>query len=412
MKNYNHKKSDYNMYNSVTIHPGLLRGSVTLPISKSIAHRILLGSALARDSAIENLKLNNVADDILRTLDGAKSLLKNHQEPFKIYCKDSGTTLRMILPIVCTLFSQAEIRFTESLARRPLDSLTEVLKTHGCEFKQRKNNDSSYTLYCQGQFTGGDCYLPGNISSQYISGLLYALPISDKGGSIHLTTQLASKPYVDMSLAILKDFGIKIDVMKKNGLLIYKIPGQQQFRNTHMDFSQGDWSAAAFFAVANALGSHVEMTNLTDNSLQGDRKIHYFINTINTIKNPVLNLEDYPDLFPVLAVFASYTTGSTTFTGIKRLRLKESDRIASTKAMITNLKGSFQVVNEDCVIISGTGHLQGGTVDSFHDHRIAMAAAIAATRADGPVTILNSSCCDKSYPDFFTEYAKLGGKID
>lgn len=412
MKNHYEINSNCSIQNSVTIHPGLLKGSITLPISKSIAHRILLGKALSDATYVNDISLDQVADDILRTLDGARALTQLDQVPCKIYCNDSGTTLRMILPIACTLFSQAEISFSKALAKRPLQPLLDVLKTHGCDVHKKRNSDDSYTLYCNGTFSGGACYLPGNISSQYISGLLYALPISDEGGTIHLTTPLASQPYVDMSLAILKDFGIKINVLKKNGLFTYEIPGQQKFKNISVDFFQGDWSAAAFFAVANALGSQVKMTNLTDNHLQGDRKIYSFINTIKNSENPILDLEDYPDLFPILAVQACYKIGPTTFTGVKRLRLKESNRIASTKAMIEILGGNFQIINKNCVIISGTGHLHGGVVDSFNDHRIAMAAAIAATKADGPVTILNSSCCNKSYPDFFTDYTTLGGKID
>ena len=438
-----------NCNDKITIHPGLLSGSVTLPISKSITHRVLLGMALQDNQDILNVNLTNVADDIVRTLNGAKELYRQKLrlqlqlqsqsqlqvqvqsplklqsnisqsldfEPCKIYCKDSGTTLRMILPIACALFSQVEISFTEALSKRPLEPLMDVLQNHGCEFHKEKNNNGSHTLHCKGQFKGGDCYIAGNVSSQFISGLLYALPISKKGGTIHLTTSLASKPYVDMTLAILKDFGIKIYIYEKNGLLVYKIPGKQKFKNTQVNFSQGDWSSAAFFAVANALGSQVEMTNLTDNSLQGDREIYSFINTIQNSKNPILDLENHPDLFPILAIFASYKVYDTKFTGIKRLRLKESDRIAATEAMLSAMGGKLSLVSRGCdgddyVVVKGMGHLSGGVIDSFQDHRIAMAAAIGATRADGDVTILNNNCCKKSYPDFFKDYARLGGKID
>lgn len=432
----------FRLKDQITIHPGLLEGSVTLPISKSIAHRVILAkalvaigenSSLVKDSIsqefakIEQLQL---ADDIIRTLNGAKELLAtkanlNNGSPVdveqtcpsqnvtcKIYCKDSGTTLRMIMPIACTLYPQVEFKVSRALAERPIEPLLKVLEIGGCHIDKKENIDDTFSYFSQGKFQGGNYHIPGNISSQYISGLLYALPLSSTGGQIHLTTELASKPYLDMSLVVLKDFGINIETYETDGLLVFQVPGQQKFKNIQVNIDQGDWSAGSFFAVANALGSQVAMTNLDKNSLQGDKAVYQFIDEIQTKTHPVIDLENYPDLFPILAVLASYTKKVTTFTGISRLELKESNRIKSTGAMIENLGGVFNFSKtEKTVDITGLGSLNGGTVDSAGDHRIAMAAAIAGTRANGPVTILNSSCCDKSYPDFFKDYTHLGGKI-
>ena len=417
----------------VTIHPSLLKGSVTLPISKSIAHRVILASALAEiQGAMPTLgniekQLENPAEDIVQTLNCGKTLVSyyfaNHSddnldsycnEPCQLYCKDSGTTLRLVLPIACTLFSAVDITFSEGLAKRPMDPLLNLLKSKGLKFYKKENPGGTFTLQCRGKFQGGHCLIPGDISSQYISGLLYALPLSDVGGVIQLTTQLTSKPYVDMTLAILRESGIKIKSDLQDGHLTYTLLGKQQFRQTQHNISQGDWSAAAFFAVANALGSQVTMTNLEYNHLQGDQEIYSYIDEILKNKHPTIDLEDHPDLFPILAVLACSKTGTTTFTGVHRLKLKESDRIQSTKAMIESLKGGDFVIC-GCgpsmeVQITGTGHFESGIVDSFNDHRIAMAAAVAACREKGTITILNSSCCSKSYPDFFRDFRNLGGK--
>ena len=419
----------------VIIYPSLLKGSVTLPISKSIAHRVILASALAEiqgaPPTLDNIEkqLDNPAEDIVQTLNCGKTLVAhyfanhyddntaNHwSEPCQLYCKDSGTTLRLILPIACTLFPAVNLTFSEGLAKRPLDPLLTLLKSKGLKFYKKENPGGTFTLQCRGKFQGGHCQIPGDISSQYISGLLYALPLSDTGGVIELTTQLTSKPYVDMTLAILRESGIKIKSDLQDGHLTYTLLGKQQFRQTQHNISQGDWSAAAFFAVANALGSQVTMTNLENNHLQGDQEIYSFIDKILKTDEPTIDLENHPDLFPVLAVLACSKTGTTTFTGVHRLKLKESDRIQSTQAMIESLKGGDVVIG-GCghslqVQITGAGHFQSGTVDSFNDHRIAMAAAITACREKGTVTILNSSCCSKSYPDFFEDFRNLGGKID
>ena len=427
-----------NAVDQVTINPGLLQGQVTLPISKSFAHRVILAKALAvatgskmtteatgpkvnldspSNSTLDlgldldsDLKTLNLADDIIRTIDGANELISSNS-PCTIYCKDSGTTLRMIMPIACALHDQVEITVTKELAKRPLGPLITVLENSGCKINIKENLDGTFTYYSHGKFQGGQCQIPGNISSQYISGLLYALPLTETGGEIHLTTELASKPYLDMTLAVLKDFGVTIHCRETNDLLVFSLLGKQKFKNANANVNQGDWSAAAFFAVANALGSQVEMTNLDFDSLQGDKAIYRFIDKIKINEQPVIDLEDYPDLFPVLAILASYQRKTTTFTGISRLKLKESNRIASTTAMLKVLQGEFTVESDAKVKIQGNGSLKGGTVDSFNDHRIAMAAAIAATKADGPVTILDSSCCDKSYPDFFQDYGNLGGHI-
>lgn len=412
---------------NTTIYPGLLSGKVNLPISKSIAHRVILGKALS-GNPIKDYKDRNMPDDIWRTLQGSIALVDSlsldslkikksanlSKFPCKIYCKDSGTTLRMIMPIACAIHDKVQITVTKALAKRPLGELIQVLSDHGCKIELIDNKDGTFTYHTQGKFQGGQCHIAGNISSQYISGLLYALPLTENGGEIQLTTELASKPYLDMTLTILRDFGINIDVSQTNGLDKFTLSGMQKFKNTDVNINQGDWSAAAFFAVANALGSQVSMNNLNPNSIQGDKEVYNFIDKISTCKCPIIDLENHPDLFPVLAVLACYNKKKTTFTGVSRLELKESNRIESTKAMIDALGGSMTIYANPAikVEIQGLGYLHGGTVNSYNDHRIAMAAAIAASRADGPVTIINSSCCDKSYPDFFRDYEKLGGKFD
>ena len=417
-----------NIRDQVTIHKGLLKGSVTLPISKSIAHRVILATALSEitgqsQGALLSIEktLENPAEDLIHTLDCGKKLVahyKGNQEALlKLNCGDSGTTLRMVLPIACTLFKAVDITLNEGLAKRPITPLLDLMSQKGCQFEKTENIDGSCTIKCRGKFPGGACHIRGDISSQYISGLLYALPLSSLGGEIKLTTQLNSKPYVDMTLAILKDAGIKVWETCQDGHLTYTLLGKQLFQLTQHNISQGDWSAAGFFAVANALGCQVKMTNLEEDSLQGDKEIYKFINIICSSEDSTVNLEDHPDLFPILAVLASLQEKTTTFIGIERLKLKESDRIKSTKAMLQSLKfedfvqrgGGHEPLS---VEIKGSGKLSGGIVNSYMDHRIAMAAAIGACLACGSVTILNASCCSKSYPGFFEDFRNLGGKID
>ena len=253
------------------------------------------------------------------------------------------------------------------------------------------------TLRCQGQLQGGNYEISGGVSSQFITGLLFAAALLKEDSSIQVIGKLESKPYVDMTLAALALFGIRTEGLSLKGGQHFRSPGQVTV--------EGDWSNGAFFLAANTLGSYIRVDNLSDTSPQGDRAVAHWLQQLP--KNQcVIDATDIPDLVPILAVVAGACQGAE-FTGIRRLRLKETDRVATVCAMLEAL-GTQTLATEDTLSVSPAPY-RGCTIDATDDHRIAMAAGIAATVADAPVTILNAHSVTKSYPDFWAEYRRLGG---
>lgn len=281
------------------------------------------------------------------------------------------------------------------LPYRPLTPLWEELTRMGAVLSKPTEN----TIQTSGKLHSGDFTISGNISSQFISGLLFATALLPGNSTIHITGLLESKPYVDMTLYALNIFGVYINDYHINSCYPFHSPGNLTV--------EGDWSNAAFFLAANALGNAVEVTNLNPYSKQGDRVIKNLLanqEDINTIC-----ARDIPDLVPILAVTFGAKKG-VVFNDIARLRLKESDRVASVCDMLNNL-GAYATATENTLTVN-PGQYRGCTIDAANDHRIAMAAAIAATVANGPVTILGAECVSKSYPNFWNEYKRLGGKYE
>ena len=260
-----------------------------------------------------------------------------------------------------------------------------------------------------GKLTGGRYEVEGNVSSQFVTGLLFALPVLGEDSEIVLTSHLESRPYVDITLDILRRFGISVDETSDG----FRIKGGQKYK-PHDEAIEGDYSQAAFFFVANALGSKVTINNLLPDSVQGDRRITDIIaaSTENgTITGFRADCSDIPDLVPVLSVLGAFGTEESVIYNAERLRIKESDRLSATADMLNALGGDVSVT-QDGLIIRPTGKMHGGTIDSAGDHRIAMAAAVAATRIEGDVIIKGAEAVEKSYPDFFRDYANLGGKAN
>ncbi|MEE1038965.1 MAG: 3-phosphoshikimate 1-carboxyvinyltransferase [Eubacterium sp.] len=390
----------------IKIIPSHLKGHVTLPPSKSMAHRILLAASLAGKKDLESFlpDTSSISDDINATLKAAKQLQEN--SPI-IDCMDSGTTLRILLPVFAALKDKCIFSFSDQLKKRPMAILLDLLAEGGCEISQTEN-----AIEISGKFHGGTFSLPGNISSQYVSGLLFALPLTDEGGKIILTTDLESRPYVDMTLDVLSSFNITFTEDRQSGYPVFIIPGSQTYSSDFLNCSiEGDWSNGAFWHVANSLGNTLKIFNLKENSIQGDRQVVEILNRYNIDTDICLDINNIPDLVPILAVAAAFRTkGSVEFINIDRLRLKESDRVASTMDLITSLGGQCHLTDTGFQVM-GNGSLPGGTVNSYGDHRIAMAAAIAGTSTEGPVIIKNAQCVNKSYPDFFEHFEQLGGKI-
>ena len=392
----------------ITITPGLLSGTINAIPSKSQAHRYLICAAFAdsptelicpetnRDMDATAGCLNALGASIRKTDFGfLVSPIKTPPQKAELFCHDSGSTLRFLLPVVGALGVEATFFLEGRLAQRPLSPLWEEMEAMGCCLSRPTEN----SIRCTGQLAAGVYTMDGGISSQFITGLLLALALIPGESRIHLTGKVESLPYITMTQRAMERFGKKTEG--------YQITGGTPFRSPKTLLVEGDWSNAAFFLAASALGSQVEVQNLAEDSPQGDRAVKELLSRLE--ENAAICAADIPDLVPILAVVAACKKGSV-FTDIRRLRLKESDRVASVIAMLKALGGNAEA-DENTLTVYGTG-LRGGTVDSVNDHRIAMSAAIAATVCQESVTILGAECVQKSYPRFFEEYRRLGGTYE
>ena len=381
----------------ITIHPQRLTGQVNVIPSKSQAHRLLICAAFA-DKPTElvcadtNQDIEATADclrslgaDITRTKSGYTICpISNIPVTATLNCCESGSTLRFLLPIVGALGVDATFLMEGRLPQRPLSPLWEEMQRMGCSLTRPTGN----TIHCTGKLKQGHYSIDGGVSSQYITGLLFALSLIGES-TLDITGKIESKPYIYMTQKCMELFDAPN----------YRTPGTITV--------EGDWSNGAFWLAANALGSDLAIMQLKDNSAQGDRKVAELLPKLHRFIT--IDVSDIPDLVPILSVVASVNHGAT-FKNIQRLRIKESDRVASTISMIENLGGKAEAT-EDTLTIFGTG-LQGGIMDACNDHRIAMATAIAATICQQDVTILGAECVKKSYPHFWEEYSRLGGKYE
>lgn len=389
----------------LTIHPSSLRGTVNAISSKSQAHRLLICAAFSNskttllcresnqdiDATVRCLKA--LGADINHTNDGyIVTPISVFPQTASLDCGESGSTLRFFLPIVCALGIETTIHMSGRLPYRPLSPLWEELERMGAKLSRPTDT----TIHVSGKLMAGTYKIAGNVSSQYISGLLLALPLLNGDSTISIIGRLESKPYVDMTLKALDCFGVRITNFAISGTFPFASPGTL--------IVEGDWSNAAFFLAAKAMGSEVNIQGLDTNSPQGDRIIQSILEE-NTIL-PTISAADIPDLVPILSVYFA-VNGGAIFTDISRLRLKESDRVKAVCDMLYAL-GIHTIASEHELRVSG-GSFKSGVVNAYNDHRIAMSAAIAATVAEGPVTILGAECVAKSYPTFWQEYKQLGG---
>lgn len=388
------------------LYPGKLKGTVPAIPSKSQAHRLLICAALA--DAPTALTCPQINRDIEATADCLRELgatvtyengiyfvipIKEIPRQATLPCCESGSTLRFMLPLAGALGVDATFQLEGRLAQRPLSPLWEEMERMGCTLSR----PTPSTVRCNGQLRSGDYSIDGNVSSQFITGLLFAC--SRIGGSIHIRGRLESEPYVAMTLQAMAAFGVTAD-----GYSLEK----STFKSPGCVTVEGDWSNAAFFLAARALGSDVAVTDLCHTSAQGDRACAGLLAEL-TRGCCRIAAEDIPDLVPILSVVAAACHGGH-FTGVHRLRLKESDRIATTIRMLEALGAAAEATENTLTIQKST--LLGGTVDAAGDHRIAMCAAIAATVCSRPVTLLGAHCVEKSYPGFWDAYKNLGGRYE
>ncbi len=395
------------------IQPSPLCGEVSAPASKSLAHRALICAALSERAT--EIECSTTSADIEATADCLRQLgatitktdkgfwvepITEATENAVLNCDESGSTLRFLLPVAASLGKAVSLYRSGKLPERPIGELCEALCLHGCCM-----SSNSPPLTVSGKLLSGDYVIDGSISSQFISGLLLALPQTHAESTITINGNIQSRPYIDMTLDVLSAFGIKtefrenvITIFKNNG---YISPGKYTI--------EGDWSNGAFFICADALhGNNVKCFNLTSDSRQGDKVVAEIVKKYGS--DIIIDVGNIPDLVPVLAVTACFFDAKAVFCNAARLKIKESDRLISTAQMINNL-GGRAVATDDTLTVYGTGKLKGGTIDSFNDHRIVMAAAIAASRCESETTINVCEAVNKSYPTFFEEFSKLGGTV-
>ena len=424
---------------TITITPTKLTGSVTPPPSKSQAHRLLIAAALAHgESVIENVAFSRDIEATVRCLSelgaefecvgggtfaapGAKTVRvtgmgANTMSPMRrmayphLDCGESGSTLRFLIPIALAVRGGGIFHGSGRLMERPLTPYFDLFDEKGISYSLDGN-----TLTVAGLLEPGVYRLPGNVSSQFFTGLLFALPLLNGPSALIPTTMLESEGYIRMTLQAMGQFGVMMPATMSLPPQ-YHPQGNQTYTAANAAV-EADWSQAAFWYAARFLGNDVELTGLNHDSTQGDAVIDVQYEEMGLSLAPVggleLDVSGCPDLVPPLAVMAALRAGETTILeNAARLRMKESDRLASVTAVL-NALGADVVEGPDSLTIRGKESLRGGvTVDSYNDHRIAMMAAIAATRCEKPVDIAGAECVSKSYPDFWEEYERLGGKVE
>ena len=404
----------------VVLKPRPWRGEVEIPSSKSVAHRQMICAALA-GMPPGAVRLLGPASEDLEATRSALAILQAPREGCPLLdCGESGSTLRFLLPVAAALGGEWLFQGRGRLPQRPLGALLEELRTHGVTVE-----GEHLPLRLKGRLQGGLFRLPGNVSSQFVTGLLLALPLAG-GGTIQLTSPLESRDYVTLTTQAMGQFGAMVQT-KEEG---FSVPPEAHYHAPEtLDPVEGDWSAAAFPMVAAALGREnpqgVLLKNLSPVSAQGDRRVVELLQAFGAQVEclpegvrvrpgklkavPEIDVRPIPDMVPALAVVAALADGTTRFVHGERLRLKESDRLEASRALVAALGGRGEIQG-DVLQVTGVERLTGGVVDGVNDHRIVMAAAAAACAAQGEVTILDAQAVAKSWPAFWQAYSLATGE--
>ena len=399
----------------ICVTPKKLSGSVTPPPSKSMAHRLIIAAALGSTSTIHNVAFSKDIEATLRCMEtlGAEWFRQNETtiringiRPCKFDelphfdCGESGSTLRFLIPIALAVCGGGVFAGHGRLMERPQQPYFDLFDEKGIFWKQENS-----VLTVQGRLTPGTYRLPGNVSSQFFTGLLFALSLLDAPSEIISTTALESADYINMTIDAMQKADVHITAAE-DGRTFHVVPSAYQSFDATVE---ADWSQAGFWYAANFLDNPIQLHGLNPDSAQGDMVIaDLYWKLARPGEDLEIDISGCPDLLPPLAVMAAVRSGTTRFTNAARLRIKESDRLSTVSAMLTALGCSVEEL-PDALIIHGGRPLIGGTVDGANDHRIVMAAAIAATACSAPVTILGAEAVRKSYPDFWEEYQRLGG---
>lgn len=417
----------------VTIRKAVLSGEIKAIASKSHAHRLLICAALSQRPS--RILCSETSQDIEATADclrafgaqirqeaecfAVEPVWENLQRDRKLYCRESGSTLRFLLPVSCALGGHTQFYGEGRLPQRPLSPLYEQLQLHGCTLSLQGHNP----LDCRGNLCGGNYQLPGNVSSQFVSGLLFALPLLKEKSTLQLTGKVESLPYIRMTLQALEQTGIYIRQREQS----FEIGGNQSYQAPEDCIVEGDWSNAAFWLCAGALqGDGICCNGLRADSLQGDRQVLSLLKQFGAqveqtedacsvapalLHGIEIDAGNIPDLVPILSVVACAAQGQTRIYNAGRLRIKESDRLQTVYEVLRALGAELQM-QEDGFLIQGNGMLRGGMVQAHGDHRIAMMAAIASCLCTEPVIICGAEAVNKSYPGFFADMRLLGAQLE
>ena len=385
----------------IRVTPRPLAGSVTPPPSKSLSHRALIAAYLSRSTdSLANLASSQDIDATRRCLDALFSLSDGFPT---LDCGESGSTLRFLIPLALVLRGGARFTGRGRLMERPQEPYFNLFREKGVHFER-----TGRALTVMGTLRPGVYALPGDVSSQFVTGLLYALPLLSGDSRITVTSPLESREYVTMTVDVLKQYGIAVE---NRDFRDFFTPGNQKYAPCAYTV-EADWSQAGFWYAARFAGAAVSLSGLNETSPQGDKIVAALSDRLRGRGDVDIDLSQIPDLLPPLAVMAALRDGEkTVFSHAARLRMKESDRIASTAAMLRAF-GVQCAEGPESLTVTGRETFSGCTVDGANDHRVVMAAAILATRADGPVTISGAEAVNKSYPTFFEEYKRLGGIAD
>lgn len=403
----------------MTITPGTLTGPITPPPSKSQAHRLIIAAALAQGESV----LSNAAfsQDITATLSCMEQLgaewedlgdgrlrirgipgIRFGQTP-RLDCGESGSTLRFLIPIALAAAGGGVFTGRGRLMSRPQQPYFDIFQEQGIAYRQTGD-----TLTVTGSLRPGTFRLPGNVSSQFVTGLLYALPLLDGDSTLLLTSPLESRDYVAMTLDVLEKSGIRVE---QEDFRQFRIPGGQRFLPGTAAI-EADWSQAGFWYAAAFLDHPIQIQGMDPESVQGDRVISRLYWQLARPGETEIDVSGCPDLVPPLCVMAAVRSGVTHITNAARLRIKESDRLTAVTQTLCAMGAHIRELPEG-LDITGIPALAGGvTVDACNDHRIAMMAAIAATRCQAPVTVRGAECVRKSYPNFWQDLEKLGGILE
>lgn len=415
----------------VKFSPFVPNGTVNVPPSKSDVHRAIICAAMANGvSRISPVALSN---DIKATIGcikalGADAVLENNvltvdgtnmykNKTALLDCGESGSTLRFFIPIAAVGNINATFVGKGKLPQRPIGIFTEALPKAGTVCK----TEGGLPLEIKGQLKSGIFKIPGNVSSQFITGLLLALPILEGDSEIVLTSPLESVGYIAMTIRTMKQFGVNIQATEKG----WHIKGGQSYKTCDYT-TDGDWSQAAFFMVLGAVSGKVTVKGVAKDSTQGDKKcaeiLARFGAKVTQLDNEVtvekgelkaitIDASQIPDLVPVLSVCAAFAEGTTRIINAERLRIKECDRLKATAELLNNLGGKVKELS-DGLEITGVSSLKGGNVTGYNDHRIVMSAAVCAARSDEDITATFAMSINKSYPDFYIDYNSIGGKAN